>query len=153
MKRAVHVVSTALGICAALLSGVTVVFGLTDWLQHETYRLPPVSQPGYFFGLTIVALFGGAQAALALRSETGNRAAAMIAISGPLAVIGAIDSGGGRQTAVWLFYAGAVGTVAGLLALAEVPRRAWLGLVGLAGAVLLFRALSVLNQIVSTLFP
>ncbi len=130
-----------------------VLFLLTDWLQYKTYRLPPVSQAGYFFGLFAVAVLGVIQVVLAVRPETGNRAAAMIAVSGALAIAGAIGSGAGRQTAVWLFYAGALGLVAGLVALVEVPRRAWLGLVGIVGAILIFRALIALNQIVASVFP
>ncbi len=132
---------------------MTIVFVLTDWIRYETFRQRPVSQVGYFFGALLIAGLGATLGWLALRRETGNRAAAMIAISAPLAANGAISSAAGRETAVWLFYAGAFGLAAGVVALAEAPRRAWLGLIGIVGAVLIFRALIVLNDIAEQLFP
>ena len=153
-RRVLHAASATIGICAALLTGAGVVFLLTDWLQYETYRLPPISQPGYFFGVILAGLLGAAQVVLALRPETGSRAASMIAVSGALALVGAIAGGAGRVTAGWLFYAGAMGLLAGAVGLTEVPRRAWLGLVGLVGAVLVFGAVTALNLIVGRLlFP
>jgi hypothetical protein len=110
-----RLISVSLGVIAALLALGGVLLQLDAWRRLETFRLPPVSQVGFFFGLAVYGLLAAAEGALSVQRATTAKAIAMIAIAGTFAYQGLNGAAGGSTAAVAVLYAGAIGLVAGVV--------------------------------------
>jgi hypothetical protein len=143
----------SLGLLTAAIAIGAVLLQLSDWSRLETFRLPPVSQIGFFVGIGVFSLLAVVEGMLALRSTTTQRAIAMTAIGGALAIQGAIGAAAGSQPAVALFYAGAVGLAAGIVRITEGPRRLVAAVGGVLGSALVSFTVDVLIRLVSRALP
>jgi hypothetical protein len=135
---------------------VTFAFAVEEtayWSQHETLRLPGVSQTGFFFNVGLVALLGMLQAWLALRPGESRRGPAMTAIAVYLLFVGALSSGAGSTRAIWLWYAGIIGLIAAASAILDAPRPWRSALAGVLAAIPLVVVLVAASYVVGSLFP
>jgi hypothetical protein len=123
------------------------------WFQHETVRLPGVSQTGFFFNVALVGLIGVVQAWLALRPQDSRRGPALIAIAVYLILVGSISGGAGSTRAIWFVDAGLLGLPAAVAALLETPRPWRTAVVGIVAAIPVFVVLVAASILVGNLFP
>jgi Co/Zn/Cd efflux system component len=126
---------------------------LDAWRRLETFRLPPVSQAGFFFGVAVFGVVAALAAAFAVHRGTTAKAIAMISIAGSFIIHGALGSAGGSQPAAVLFYAGLIGLVAGLIRATEVPRGPLVIAGGLLGSAAVAVGIHELIALVSRAFP
>jgi len=148
-----HAPSTYLGLGAGLATIAVAVEEIVYWSQHETLRLPGVSQTGFFFNVGLIAVLGALQALLAMRLGDNRRGAAMTAIALDLVLVGSISGGAGSTRAIWLVYAGLIGLIAAASAVLDAPHPWRSALAGVVAAVPLVLALNIASYLVDSVFP
>jgi hypothetical protein len=122
------------------------------WSQHETLRMPPVSQAGFFGALGAIAILGVAVGWAALRARD-LQSSIMLAASGAIALEGAIASGAGSGYAVPVFYVGLLGLVTSVASLTTAQRPLVKALAGVVLAGVLFALLVLVLYLVSRTLP
>lgn len=153
MRPRRQLISVALGFSTGLLTLVAVAVQIDRWSRIEALRAPPVSQAGFFVASGLLTAMALLEIALARLPGSTGRAIGMTAVSGALAIVGAIAGGAGTESAAVLFYAGVVGIVGAVAAVIEAPRPIVAAFAGVLGSMAMAAGVQILAVSIGRAFP